>query len=355
VNEECIDELSWIRCFNRVASISEGMERGNYAEYQLGRPTLFEVLFAMAALHFQELQVEWAAIETGLGGRLDATNTISSEVAVVTNISLEHTQILGQTVEEIAAEKAAIIKRGADAVTGARDSNALAVLAQRASEQNVRLRCLDKDFFVTTGQQDVTGQEISLSDASGTLDVRLRLGGSFQALNAATAFGAARALQQRGCGISDQEIIRGLEQAHMPGRFEIVSRAPLVLLDGAHNPAAMRVLRQSLQEVFPERRIVLLFAAMVDKDVEAMVTEIGPCVDLVVTTRAPGTDRTASPPALAAAFTCRGRKVIAQDDPASGLRAALAETQPDDVLVVAGSLYLVGWARMQLVASGAGI
>jgi dihydrofolate synthase/folylpolyglutamate synthase len=354
VDEGLIDEPSWIRCFNRVAAVSERMERGECSGYELGRPTLFEVLFAMAALYFRDSRVDWAAVETGMGGRLDATNTLRSDVAVVTNISLEHTRVLGNTVEEIAAEKAAIIKRGSTAVTGTRDARALSVISQRAVEQGVLLRCLDRDFCVTTRQRDVGGQHISLSDSAGTLELRLGLGGDFQALNAATTFGAARALQQRGIPMTDRDIVRGLEQTRMPGRFEIVSASPVVVLDGAHNPAAMRELRQSLYSFFPQKRIVLLFATMIDKDVQTMAAEIGSRMDVVVATQAPGTDRAASAQALAASFAGHSRNVMAVDDPTDGLRAALTETHSGDVLVVAGSLYLVGWARTQFVTSGVG-
>jgi dihydrofolate synthase / folylpolyglutamate synthase len=355
VNDHMIEESAWIRHFNTVAEVSEGMEHGRYPDYQLGRPTLFEVLFAMAALHFQESRVDWVAVETGMGGRLDATNTLQSEVAVVTNVSLEHTKVLGNTVERIAAEKAAIIKRGSAAVTGALDPAALNVITRRAAEQQVGLRCLDRDFFMTARQQDRTGQLISLSDPNGVLDVWLRTAGDFQALNAATAFGAARALQQRDTGLVDRDIVRGLGEARVPGRFEVMSTSPVVLLDGAHNPAAMRELRRALDTVFPSRRIVLLFAAMVDKDVDAMAVEIAPRAEVVVTTRVPETDRAASAEVLATTFVGRAGLVTAVDDTTEGLHVALAATGPDDILVVAGSLYLVGWARTQLVASGAGI
>jgi dihydrofolate synthase/folylpolyglutamate synthase len=262
---------------------------------------------------------------------------------------------LGDTIEEIAAEKSAIIKRGSDAVTGTRDPAALAVISRRAEEQGVALRCLDRDFFVTTTRREVESQQILLCDSDGELEVQLRLGGDFQALNAAIAFGAARALQHRGIPIADAHIVRGLEKARVPGRFEIVSASPVVLLDGAHNPAAMLELRKSLDSFLPLRRIVLLFAAMEDKDVKSMAAEIGPRVDVVVTTRAPGSDRATPARALAGHFDGLSREVLAVDDPTDGLRVALAETGPDDVLVVAGSLYLDGWARMHLVKTGVGI
>lgn len=354
VGEGDIDEASWIRWMNVVGAVAQRMDLGAYPNYDSGRPTVFEVLFAVAALYFTEQGVEWAAIETGMGGRLDATNTLHSDVAVITNISLEHTKILGSTVQEIAAEKAAIIKPGADAVTGARDDRAFVPILQRAVAQGVRLRRLDKDFFVSTRRRDTEHQSISLSDARGTLDVNLVLSGDFQAVNAATAFAAARALQERGISLEDRHIVAGLEQARMPGRFEMVATAPVVLLDGAHNPAAMRELRHSLRSFFPEKRVVLLFAAMTDKDTAAMAAEIDSYVDSVVTTTTPDTDRAASAQRLSALFSNEGGRVQAIDDPAHALAAARANTQHEDVLVVAGSLYLVGWARTRLATSGVG-
>jgi dihydrofolate synthase/folylpolyglutamate synthase len=353
VNDELIDEPSWIRCFSQVADISERMEAGMFAQHDLGRPTVFEVLFAMAALYFRDAGVTWAAIETGMGGRLDATNTLQSDVAVVTNISLEHTRILGRTVEEIAVEKAAIIKPGCDAVTTTRDATALAVISNRSVAQGVHLRCLDRDFFVTTRERHVRGLEVSLSDARGTLEVPLRVAGDFQALNVAAAFGAARALQQRGIALTDRDIRRGLEEARIPGRFEILTTTPIVVLDGGHNPAAMRELGISLRSHFPERRTVLLFAALDDKDVAAMAREIDAVVDEIVVTRAPGSERAQQADILANSFPDRGRNIIVCDDPTEALHTSLTEARPEDILVVAGSLYLVGWVRSQLVPTGA--
>lgn len=355
VNEAMIDERSWIRCFDRVAEVSETMERGGFADYDLGRPTVFEVLFAMAALHFRDVGVTWAAIETGMGGRLDATNTLQSDVAVVTNISLEHTRILGSTVGEIAAEKAAIIKPGCEAVSAIRDTTALGVISERAATQGVHLRLLDRDFSVATRQRDSGGLEVTLSDAGGSLDVPLRVAGDFQALNAACAFGAARALQRRGVALTDRAVCRGLEEARVPGRFEILPSSPLVVLDGGHNPAAMSELGRSLQSHFPDRRIILLFAALDDKDVAAMAREIDECVDMVVVTRAPSSERATGAASLARFFTKPEGNIIVCEDPTDALRAALAEARLQDVLVVAGSLYLVGWVRSQLMPTGAGV
>lgn len=350
VDDQTVDEDDWNRCFTRVCAVAGRMEEGRYAGYKLGRPALFEVLFALAALHFRESGVEWAAIETGMGGRLDATNVLQSEVAVITTISLEHTAVLGDTVEEIAGEKAAIIKPGAAAVSGVRDPRAATVIEQRAAEQRVPLSRIDREYFVESHGQGLDGQALTVWDADGELDLELDMRGEYQAQNAAAAFAAARALQQRGVRIANGDIARGLKSARLPGRFELLGTRPDVLADGAHHPAAMAALRTSLLQEFPARRRVLLFAALSDKNVEAMVNQIRDSVDEVFTTCAPGTERAVPARTLARSFHLGPSRVTPIDDPAAALRAALSHTGRDDVLVIAGSLYLVGWARRQITA-----
>ena len=345
INGVSIDEQAWVGAFNRVVDVAERMETGSVVGASMGRPSLFEVLFAIAALHFRGAGVEWAAIETGMGGRLDATNTVESDVAVLTNISLEHTNVLGDTVEQIAREKAAIIKRGSSAVTAEPEGAALQVIADRAREHGVSLRRLGTDFFVSDDVSDDRGVRTRIWDASTSLDVHLGIGGLFQMTNAATAFGTARQLQERGVRLTAGHIRFGLESARVPGRFEKVCTCPDIVIDGAHNHAAFRALRQSLQNSFPNRRIVLLFAALSDKNIPAMASEIAPVVDAVIVTNVPGTNRAASAKTQASAFSGRCRSVSAVEDQAAALDRALDEVGEDGLLVIAGSLYLVGWAR----------
>ena len=351
VDGRFIDERAWVEAFNQVVRVAEAMEAGSYTGMTLGRPSLFEVLFALASLHFRDAGVEWGAIETGMGGRLDATNAVESDVAVVTNISLEHTSVLGNTVEQIAGEKAAIIKAGASAVTAEPEGAALQVIARHAMEQGVSLRRLGADFFVSERVSDGGGPPTRIWDASTCIDVQLGIGGLFQMTNAATAFGAMRELQDRGVCLTDAHIVTGLEGARVPGRFEMVCTSPDIVVDGAHNPAAMRALRRSLEVSFPNRRIVLLFAAMSDKDIAAMATEIAPVVDAVIVTNAPNTARSASARAVISAFSGRCRSVSALEDEAAALDRAVEEASQDGLLVVAGSLYLVGWARERIAHS----
>ena len=352
VNDADIDPSDWERCFSRVHPVVESMRSGSPADYQLGRPALFEVLFALMALYFAEQGVEWAAVETGLGGRLDATNLLEADVAIVTNVSLEHTQVLGTITSAIAVEKAAIIKPGSHAISAAQDASALAVIEQRAATVGARLLLVGDDVRWQVQRENLMGQRVRLKSSSSCLEVELGLAGRFQAANAATAFAAVLGLRERGVEIEDAAIVQGLESVRMPGRLELVSTDPFVILDGAHNPAAAHELRRAAEHLLGDRRIVLLIAAMADKDLSGIARELGPISDLVILTRVPGTERAAPSAALEAAFEPWTHVRLTIDDVDQALEQAGAELDSESVLLVTGSLYLVGHVRKALVAAG---
>ena len=345
VNGTDITPDEWARIFRRVWPVVDAMRSGTLGGYELGRPALFEVLFALMSLHFADKGVEWAAVEAGLGGRLDATNLLQSDVAVITNISLEHTQVLGDTVAAIAAEKAAIIKAGGHAVTAAADPVALEVIETRASELGVPVLKIGTDIYVRIAQDSLVSQDLSLNYGERCLDVQLHVAGAFQAINAATAFGACRALQLAGVQVADYTIKRGLQAAVMPGRFEIVSHHPLIILDGAHNPAAARALRSTVEHLLPELHKTVVFAAMVDKDLVGIAKELGPVADHMIVTRVPDTHRAASTEMLLGAFGPYAKRLSVEDAPEQALNRALREMDASSALIVTGSMYLVGCTR----------
>lgn len=343
-----IDRSDWVRHFERVWPVVVAMRDGTLRDYDLERPSFFEVLFAMMSLHFAESGVQWAAVETGLGGRLDATNSLRPDVAVVTNISLEHTRVLGDTIAAIAGEKAAIIKPGAHAVTAAQDSEALTVIEARARDVGVPLLRVGTEIGVQIVREDLQGQDLLLRANEAVkepLNVHLPLPGAFQAQNAATAFGAATALRARGVALPDETVRAGLHTVTVPCRLEIVATTPTIIFDGAHHPAAIDELVTSLERMVPDRRVVAVFAAMSDKDVRRMARRLSKIAQTVVLTRAPGTERAASPAALAESFTETGVRTVLEDDPSRAWDLARAETGPDDVLLVTGSMYIVGFLR----------
>jgi dihydrofolate synthase/folylpolyglutamate synthase len=346
IGDALISEDCWTDIFGRVVPVVEAMRRSELPGYELGRPTLFEVLFAMACLYFQREGVEWAAMETGLGGRLDATNLLQSDVAVITNISLEHTQILGSSIGEIAREKAAIIKTGSTSVAGSTKPDALRVIEDRARGVGSRLLTLGRDVQVEmcSPHGQFASQRIRLLHGAQAVDVDLPLAGAHQATNAGVAWGAAVALRERGVCLEDGAVQEGLRDVRVPGRLEVFPGEPDVVLDGAHNPAGVEALASALAAA-PPRPTTLLFGAMDDKDVESMAAIIAPAVAKVVLCPVPGTHRAASIARLGRAFELVGHQAEMAETIEQGLGRARDITPSDGRIVIAGSLYIVGALR----------
>jgi dihydrofolate synthase / folylpolyglutamate synthase len=345
VNGQTIRGEEWVRHMSVLWPVVERMRANSFPGYNLGRPSHSEILFALMAMHFAEKNVSWAAVEAGLGGRLDATNLLESDVAVITNVTLEHTQILGDSVEKIAAEKAAIIKPGSHAVTAAHDKRALDVIERFASSAGAPLLRVGRDVSVDVVEEGLSGQDIQLASSGDSLRVHLNVVGRFQAENAATAFGAIVSLRNRGLPLDDDSLMVGLDQARVPGRMEVISTDPLVVLDGAHNPAAAHELCVALSELRPGQRWKIVFGAMADKDLSEMARALSRLTDDVVATAAPDTDRAAPPETIARAFEQAGCSVSVEDDADRALRQIIQRSAQGDAVLVTGSLYLVGHAR----------
>jgi len=351
IDGDDISRHDWASYFNRLWPIVERMCDPSTPEGAFGRPSFFEVVFAVSALYFVEADLEWVVLEAGMGGRLDATSTAVPRVAVVTNVSLEHTHVLGTTVQEIAHEKAAIIRSEAVAVTGA-EGVALDVVRRRAREVRVELLEVPRHVNVRIMTRSTDAQTVELCCPEGHLTASLPSGGSYQAINAATAYATCIALRQRGLILPDDAVQRGLREARIPGRFEVISREPLVILDGAHNAAGAEALSQSLRSMATTERRVLVFSAMQDKNLAEMASSLGSAVDVAVVTSVPGTDRSADPTFIASLFDSGTVATIVEPDPTTALERALKMTSPADAVVIAGSLYLVGFAREALLSAG---
>jgi dihydrofolate synthase/folylpolyglutamate synthase len=296
--------------------------------------TFFEFVTVMAFLHFARQGVDLAVVEVGLGGRLDATNVLDSEVAVITTIGLDHQEFLGDTVQSVAREKAGIIKPRRPVIIGRVPPEVATLLAQAAAEQHAAARWLGSDFVVAG---DVPFRFDGIGCVLDGLSVGLR--GSYQHDNAATAIAAA--LQVRGrFPLSDTAIRRGLANVRWPGRLDIVQGEPLVLLDGAHNVDGMVALAQELPAILGDRRVHVLFAVMRDKRWQRMVDAVGPlAASATVTTVLPPRGETAA--VVAPAFTCYCPVHVAAD-PLDGLKTLLQTVDSTDAIVVCGSLFLVG-------------
>ena len=310
--------------------------------------TFFEFTTAMAFLQFREEKVDAVVLETGMGGRLDATNVIDPLLSLITPISLEHQQYLGRTLPQIAGEKAGIIKPGRPLLTTARQPRVVALFQQRCGELGAPLFVYGRDF---RGKR--TG--LRLMDYQGLRHrwsaLSLGLAGRHQVVNASLALAAGEMLMDHGFPLEEEHFRAGLSQAKWPGRLELVGDSPRILLDGAHNPGAVRILKEALREEFPRRRLIMVLGIMADKEIPKMMAHLLPLADLLILTR-PGIDRAASLETLREHASARGTSALEIADVGAALEKAMAEAGPEDLVVATGSLYTVGEARAHLIRKG---
>jgi dihydrofolate synthase/folylpolyglutamate synthase len=311
-------------------------------------PTFFEFTTAMAFLHFARRGVGVAAVEVGLGGRFDATNVLDPLVAVVTNISLEHTDYLGRTVAAIAAEKSGIVKPGGTVVTAAEDPEALGVIEATCRERGAALHRVQAEVALARAANGLEGQRFAAATHVREYgELWIPLLGRHQVLNAATAILAAERLEARGLAVGAEAVRRGLAGARWPGRLQIVGRDPLTILDGAHNPAGALALRDFLQDrraTFD--RLFLVFGVLRDKDWEGMLSVLGPLVYQAILTRPEG-ERAALPWDLAAADRFCAKLDI-REDVGDAIALARAGAAPRDAVLATGSLFTVAAALRAL-------
>ncbi len=310
------------------------------------QPTEFEVITAAAFYYFAAMGVEYAVIEVGLGGLLDSTNVIVPEIAVITNVTLEHTDRCGATIAEITRHKAGIIKDSVPVVTAAQ-GEALALIRQTAAGKNAAVYSKGKDF---TGQFKglAHGKQQVCIDAGalGRIETDLSLIGCHQLENSAVAVTAALILGKTDDRITAGTIQQALAKVRWPGRFEIIAGEPVIVIDGAHNPDGARVLRQNLDQVFPGRPITFALGILRDKDVTGIIRELIRTVDTVVTVQ-PLSYRAATPEEIAREIEARHVEAAAAID--SGIERAKDLAGPQGVVCVAGSLYLIGEARQVIL------
>jgi dihydrofolate synthase/folylpolyglutamate synthase len=301
--------------------------------------TFFEFNTVMAFIYFAQRHAEIAVVEVGLGGRLDATNVITPLVAAITTISKDHEAYLGPDELSIAREKAGIIKPRIPVVIGHVSAEVSALLQQIAVEQKSPSYLLGQNFSFSLkdkGRFDYTGIKQHYSD------IELALAGRHQRSNASVALAVVELIRDR-FPVGDGALRAGLEQVRWPGRFEVILERPLVILDGAHNPEGVKALVDELTRVRRGRRLKILFATMADKDWEIMLRTLAEAADEIMFTRV-AMERSADPQLLARRLPkSMPHRVI--PDSALALRTLVDEAGDDDVLVIAGSLYLLGEVR----------
>ncbi|MHB8585373.1 MAG: bifunctional folylpolyglutamate synthase/dihydrofolate synthase [Thermoplasmatota archaeon] len=343
VNGEPIPAAEFVRGIRTLRPVVDELE----ARGDAGLVTYFEALTLLAYWWFAECEIDIGVIEVGLGGRLDATNVHARPLAtVVTNITLEHTKLLGDTVEAIAGEKAGILREGVPVITAAREG-ALRVIEERARSLHAPLRSLPRDFAAERIDATRDAQELILLGMSreyGTL--RTRLPGIHQIENIACAVAAIEsalpiggAPKNTGLNVPIDAVQRGIENARWPGRLQWLRRDPALLIDGAHNPGGVESLVQFLEE--NKIRPTVVFGCLSDKDWPVMVGTLAPAVHAAVVV-APPSDRALDPRELGSAFARNGVIATVATDVRHALATARGQTPEGGVVAVAGSLFLAG-------------
>jgi dihydrofolate synthase/folylpolyglutamate synthase len=320
-----------------IEEIKPHVEATN-SQATFGKLTTFEVLTVAAFAYFKKRNVEFTVLETGLGGRLDATNVVKPEICIITPISLDHTEILGNTVAEIAREKAGIIKSGVIVISAPQNPNAAAVIKETAARLKTRIINVGSDVTWRILEWNLSGQEFEVTTRSGTRRFGIPLLGKHQVENAAVAVAALEAL-----GIDYESIFRGLAGVRWPGRLEILRQEPLVLVDGAHNADSARRLREAIKEYIRYDDIILVIGASSDKDIGGMLLELAPLADKIIATKS--THPRALPiNTLLNEIEKLDRKAAYYSNVSDAVGQALLTAWPHDLICVTGSLFVVAEA-----------
>ena len=309
-----------------------------------GSVTLFETLTARAFLHFRRSEADFQVLEVGLGGRLDSTNLVSPKVCAITSISLDHTTILGDTVEQIALEKSGIIKPGVPTVVAPQPPKVKEVIRSVCRQNGAPLVEVGTDIKWSPGPSSLDGQSFQIEGRLGNYQLRVPLLGDYQLENAATAVGVLESLMEQGWSISAEAVARGFSDVNWPCRMEVLQREPLVVADGAHNPYSTERLCRALPSYFKYKRLVLIFGASRDKNLEGMVDELAGLKPLVFVTRSRH-PRSASTSFLTQIFQSRGLEVSQAEEVSGAVKKAKSIAEKDDIILATGSLFVAAEVR----------
>jgi len=323
--------------------------------------TTFELMTSMAFLYFVQKEVDIAVIEVGLGGRLDATNVVKPLVSVITSLSLDHINVLGDTLAKIAFEKGGIIKENIPVVISPQKDEALLVLKKIAEERNSPLYQVGKDYLYAQAAKSLSGQnfyvwpkedQIAVNayiESAGREDweptkFQIPLLGFHQVQNAATAYTTLMVLRNSGLKIDDQNVRKGFANVVWPGRFEILSRRPFFVVDSAHNRESALRLRNAIDDYFPGIPVVLIFGASEDKDIDGMLVELVPRVKVVITTKSIH-PRAISPESLVEKVNQLGVRAIPTQSLEEAFELSHKLAGKENLILVAGSIFVAGGMR----------
>lgn len=329
--------------------VIEAYEAVHAADMGKRKATFFEIATAMGFYHFSKMNVDWAVIETGMGGRFDATNTIKPQVSVITNLSIEHTEYLGNTIKDIAKEKAGIIKQNTPVVTGVSQPSGILVIQQVAKEKSSDLFIYKKDF---SARKDPKKKTYTYNGLSKRFHHLIKpLPGEHQKENLSLALAACELIFKKfektdnRYDLNETLVKEGLAQAKWPGRLEHVMEKPLVILDGAHNLQAARVLGKYLSSTLKNKKLTLVLGILDDKPYEKMLESLVPCAQNIIITKAK-IDRSLEPSVLKkAAQKFTQCPVIIIEDVKEAVSHAIKISKDEDAVCIAGSLYVAGEAK----------
>ncbi|ADU95052.1 bifunctional folylpolyglutamate synthase/dihydrofolate synthase [Geobacillus sp. Y412MC52] len=343
INGQPIRDEEIVELVQTIKPLADELE-----QTELGGPTEFEVITAMMLYYFGKQNIQdIVLIEVGLGGRLDSTNIIYPLLSVITNVSYDHMNILGDTLDQIAAEKAGIIKSGIPLVTAVNEPEAWDVIAKTAAERKAKTYRLGVDFTVSDRQATVEGEQFSLvTPFAEYRDLRIQMPGAHQVENAAVAVMAAELLRLGYSFLIDPEhIADGLATAAWPGRFERVSDSPLIILDGAHNEAGIRSLVETVRAHYPDKHVHVLFAALTDKPLERMIQLLDELADTITFTtfdfpRAAAAEQLAD-------LSSHPQKAVTGDW-VGWISEKKNQMGSDELMLITGSLYFISEVRKRL-------
>ena len=309
-------------------------------------PTEFEIITVLMFLYFCNEKVDYAVIEVGLGGKLDSTNVITPKVSVIASISLDHTNLLGNTLGQIAGEKAGIIKEGVPVVLYPQKEEAEEVILKTSANKNCKVYSINKnDGKLMNIDYDNITQRVEVKGLNGIYNIDLPLLGAHQILNLCTAINAVEVLcKEEGIKFEKNVIEESLKDVKWIGRLETLNRNPLIVIDGAHNIDGIKSLTQNIKKYFKYNKMYLLLGILADKQVGEMIHEIAPMAEKIFTL-APNNDRAESSENLKNEIELINPNVEAFDDYETAIKKAMNEADEEDLILVSGSLYMIGDMR----------
>ena len=335
LNDDYISKKRFADIVNRVQPVIEEFTANGT---QL---TYFEVCTIIAFVFFADEQVDYAVVEVGLGGRYDATNVIEPMVSVITNVSLDHQRLLGDSLQAIATEKAGIIKPQIPVVTAAEEP-ALSIISTTSEKQRSSLTVVSKDKILVQ-ESSSSFQTILFHGSFDDYQVSTHQIGWYQPINIALSIAVIEVLQQQGVFVTKESIITGIKEMNHPGRMQILQHNPIVVVDGAHNPDAMKQAVESIKNLFSFDRLIVIFGVMKDKDIKEMLKELLPITDIIIVTR-PKLDRAAPTNELAHLISKidSTKQIIKTETVKEAHDESLKIANEKDVIFCTGSLFTVG-------------